>query len=635
MSLDDLNKELYNADLKTDPLRQHEQSLYDPTVSATASTSPFDQEEQWNRVQKGLTVQQKRNIWIGTGIFFLISLFVAGIFFYQWWQKNAFHQDRVSISFEGPAATDSTQLTKYVIHYTNNNRVTLKNAEIQLSYAENFQPIDNLNLRYLSPSASKIFIGDIKPMSEGEAELKGIFYAPMDYPVYLNAEIKFIPSNGVAELTMENKISVNITAAPVTLEVAAPQQVVDGDSMDYVITYKNLDVKAATNMQLRVDFPQGFQMSSSEPKSSEQNSYWYLGNIEAGQGGKIVIHGQIKGSSDEGKNIIASLGRMGDNEFVVFNKQEVITKMVSPVLAITQKVDNNTDGVVSAGDNLQYTITFQNTGSIGLRDAIVNAEIKSKILDFSKINVQGGSFDGSKNLITWKASDVPVLANIDPKAVGTVRFSIPVKSIIPIENELDKNLIISSVAKIDSPDIPTPLNSNKIIGSNKLDLKLASKVIFTTKGFYADEKLKNVGPIPMQVGKETTFTLHWSVINVSNDITDGKVVSALPTGVRWLGKTYPSGEKIVYNERTNQLIWDIGSVKAATGVFGAPLEAAFQVGVTPQANQVDQPLILVNNSIFTAKDTFVEREITLTNELKNTQLYEDQTVGFANGKVAK
>jgi hypothetical protein len=635
MSLDDLNKELYNADLNNAPLREHEQNSYNPGFSAANSASPFDQEQQWNRVQKGLTSEQKRNIWIGVGVFFLVVLTVAGIFFYQWWQKNAFHQDRVSISFEGPKETDSTQLTKYVIHYVNNNRVTLKNAEIQINYAENFQPIDNLNLRYLSPSASKIFIGDIKPMSEGQAELKGVFYAPRDYPVYLNAEIHFTPSNGLVELTMENKIGVNITAAPITLEVAAPQQAVDGDSLDYVITYKNLDVKAVSNMQLRLDFPLGFQMSSSEPRPSEKNSYWYLGNIEAGQGGKIVIHGQIKGGTDEGKSIVASLGRMGDNEFVVFNKQEVTTKMVSPMLAITQKVDNNTDGVVTAGENLQYTIAFENTGSIGLRDAIVTAEIKGKILDFSKINVQGGSYDGSTNLITWKASDVPALANIDPKSNGTVRFSIPVKSVIPIENELDKNLIISSVAKIDSPDIPTTINSNKIIGSNKLDLKLASKVIFNTKGFYTDDKLKNAGPIPMIVAQETTFTLHWTIINVSNDIVDGKIVSALPTGVHWLGKTYPSAEKITYNERTNQLIWDIGDVKAGTGVFGAPLEVAFQVGVTPQANQAGESVTLINGSVFTAKDSFVGRDIVLANELKNTQLYEDPTVGFVNGKVSK
>ncbi|MDD5396832.1 MAG: hypothetical protein PHW24_02105 [Candidatus Moranbacteria bacterium] len=636
MSLDDLNKELYNQNLDANVPRSHEQSAYDPTVVAGQGMSPFEQEQRWNQPQKGFTPSQKKKLWIGLGVLLFVLLSIAGGFFYQWWLKNAFHQDRVAISFEGPKEADSTQITKYIIHYSNNNRVTLRNAEIQLSYSENFQPTDNLNLKYLSPSASKIFIGDVKPMSEGQAELKGIFYAPKDFPVYLHGEIHFTPSNGTADLSMENQIGVRVTAAPVTLEVAAPQDAVDGDSLDYVINYKNIDVKAIANVQIRVDFPQGFQFGAAEPRPSEKESYWYLGSLQPDQSGKIVVHGQIKGSTDEGKNIIVSLGYVGnDNSFVVYNKQEIITRIVSPILAVSQKLEGKTDNVVDAGENLKYTITYQNTGTIGLRDAIISSEIKGNILDFSKINVANGSYDASTNLITWKASDVPGLANINPKAGGTVSFTIPVKSVIPIENKLDKNFVISSVAKIDSPDIPTAIGSNKIIGSNKLDLKLASKVLFDTRGYYTDAKIKNSGPIPMVAGAETTFTIHWLVVDVSNDISEAKVVSSLPAGVRWTGQVYPSNEKISYNDRTNQIVWDAGDVPAGSGVLNPAREVVFQVAVKPQINQINEPLMLVNKSIFTATDNFVDRSITLEGDQKNTQLYEDQTVGFANGKVAK
>lgn len=636
MPLNDLNRELYNPNSQDLAGRTHEQSTYDPTVNVGGSSSPFEQEQRWNQPEKGLSVSQKRKLWIGISIFLLIVLAIGGVFFYQWWTKNAFHQDRVSISFEGPKEADSTQPTKYIIHYTNNNRVTLKNAEIQLSYPENFQPNDNLNLKYLSPSASKIFIGDIKPMSSGQAELKGIFYAPKDFPVYLRGEIHFVPSNATTELSMENQIGVNITAAPAFLSVAAPQQAVNGDGLEYVINYKNLDVKSISEVQIRVDFPQGFEISSAQPKASEKDSYWYVGNLEANQGGKITVQGSIKGNAEDGKSIVVSLGHMGeDSKFVVYNKQEVITRIVSPILAVSQKLDGKDSGIVSAGELLKYSVTFQNTGAIGLRDAIITAEIKGNTLDFSKINVEKGAYDSAKNLIIWKASDVPELTNINPKAGGVVHFSIPVKTIIPIENKLDKNFVISSVAKIDSPDIPTPLDSNKIIGSNKLELRLASKVIFETKGYFNDEKIKNTGPIPMETGKETTFTLHWQVINVSNDITGTKVVSALPSGVRWTGKVYPSSEKISYNERTNQIIWDAGDIAAATGVLDLPREIIFQVGVVPQTNQIGNPIDLLNKSIFTASDTFVSQNITLGGDLKNTILYEDPAVSFANGKVAK
>jgi len=69
---------------------------------------------------------------------------------------------------------------------------------------------------------------------------------------------------------------------------------------------------------------------------------------------------------------------------VVFNKQEQDTGMVSPILTITQSLDNKDSNIINTGETLSYTISYKNTGSTGLRDAIVYAQIKGKILDFSK-----------------------------------------------------------------------------------------------------------------------------------------------------------------------------------------------------------------------------------------------------------
>jgi hypothetical protein len=381
-------------------------------------------------------------------------------------------------------------------------------------------------------------------------------------------------------------------------------------------------------------------MESAEPLASEKDSYWYIGNLENNQGGKIVIKGRLSGNNNASKAVIAQIGQAGsDGNFIVFSKQEANTQIVSPVLAISQTLDgrDGSDKVIRAGDVLKYTISYQNTGDVGLRDAIVTAEVKGKILDFSRLETNKGSYSSETGIITWKASDVPSLANIAAQGVGKISFSVPVKSIIPVENNLDKNFIVSSIAKIDSPDIPTPLDSNKVIGSNKLELRLASKVLFDTRAYYNDANMKNSGPIPMESGTETTFTVHWAVTNISNDLSETKIVSTLPSGVRWIGTVYPAEakEKISYDERTNQVVWDAGTVSAGVGIISAPQEIEFQVGVTPQTNQIGQALTLVNKSTLTAKDSFANINITADSVAKNTQLSEDPMVGYANGKVAK
>ena len=637
MPLNDLNQELYDPNSKDIVNRTHEQSDYTPVVNKADQASPFDPNEQWKQPQKGMSPTQKRNVWIAVSLFFAVVFLVGGAMFYSWWMKNAFHQDRVVVSFEGPKEADSIQNVKYIIHYQNNNRVTLKNAEIQLSYSENFQPVDNLNLKFLSTSASKIFLGDIKPMTVGQIELKGVFYAPKDSPVFIKGELHFVPSNGTSELVMDDQIGVNITSAPVVMNVSAPQQVVDGDTLEYAIDYKNLDTKNLPNVQVRIDFPDGFQMVSSLPRPSEKDSYWYVGGLDANQGGKINIQGKMNGNTNDAKNTIISLGSLDqDGNFIVYNKQEINMRLVAPVLAITQKISDKIDNIVKPGELLKYVISYQNKSEIGMRDSIITVDINSSILDFSKITVDNkGFYDAAKGTITWKAADLPSLAIIAPGTGGNVSFTVPIKAIIPVVGKTDKNFVISSLAKIDSPDIPTPINSNKIIGSNKLELKLASKVLFDTTGFFNDSKIKNSGAMPMVVGSETTFTMHWQVTNISNDISKVNVTSALPSGVRWTGQIYPANEKITYNERTNQIVWDAGDILAGTGLLTPPREVAFQVGITPEINQAGSSVVLLTKSIFTAKDLFAGQDVILASDQKTTNLPEDPSVGYANGKVLK
>lgn len=637
MSLNDLNRELYKTDSDVISARTREASEYDPTSSGAGQSNPFYQEEMWQREKKEIVVSRRKKILIIVGVVLLtLSLTIGAVYSYRWWQKNAFHQDRVEVYFEGPREADSMQQTKYVIRYKNNNRVSLKNAELQLTYSENFQPTDNTNLKIFSPSSGKISVGDIGPMQEGSVELKGIFYAPEDFPLFLKATLGFVPSNGTDTLSMESQISIKITAAPVILDLSVPEQIANGDQVEYLISYKNLDIRSIGDLQINIDFPPGFKMHSADPQPSEKESNWYVGNLEPDQEGKITIRGSLSGDDGENKDVVVSLGHEGsEGNLVVFNRRQANTLVIAPVLNIMQKLRDKEGDIIYPGDILKYTIFYQNTGDTGLRDAIITAEIKGKILEFSKIDPGKGSFDGSSSTITWKASDVPGLSNIDPKQGGEVNFSIPVKNMIPVDSSQDKNFIVTSIAKIDSPDIPTPIDSNKIIGSNTLELKLASKVIFETTAFYNDDKIKNTGPIPMETNRETTFSVHWSVANVSNNLSGAKIVSSLPSGVKWTGQVYPAGEKITYDARTNDVTWDIGDIPANTGILGPVREVVFQVGVIPQINQIGQTLTLVNKSIFTAKDIFTGANALKSCEPKSTQLPKDSGVGYANAKVVK
>lgn len=635
MALEDLNKQLYDENSAQLAQRTHATDEFNPAFG-TSGENPFAKEEQWERYQKKMDAKGKRKLWIWLGVVLACIFLIGGVVWYRIAQNRAFFEDRVELNFQGPKEADSTQPVKYVINFANNNAVTLKNVEIVLTYPENFQPTNNVNLKILNSTSSRFSLeNDIKPRSSGSVELNGVFYAPKDFPVYLRAEMKYTPSNGKTEFVLKNQISVNIASSPVALDVTAPDQVSDGDLVEYVIDFKNPDTRALKDIKIRAEYPEGFEFLGAQPVASEKENVWYVGVLDSQQGGKIQIKGIQHGLKDEIKPFKVSLGYMGkDNNFIVYSQKGKDIKIGVPMLSITQTLQGTTSNIIKAGDTLTYVIKYKNNGDIGLRDAVVSAQIESSVLDFNKLTVEKGFFNGEKNTITWRAAEVPSLANIEPQATGELRFSVPVKNMISVQNENDKNFTVTSVAKIDSPDIPTPIGSNKIIGSNRLNLKLKSKIFLDAAGFYKDEKIPNTGPIPPKVGNFTTYVLHLTVASINNDLNGVKVVTSLPAGVEWTGKTYPEGANFTYNARTKELIWDVGEVRAGAGARLPKNELIFQVGIKPQINQVGQFFKLLNKITLTGKDVFTGENVTLENAGKDSQIREDSSVGPDGYKIS-
>lgn len=628
MSLEELNKELYDPDSESElEKRVHGENRFNPEFSHGANSEEFQKKEEWIKEKRGLSDSQKKAIKItlwAIGAIALLGIILVVVFEIK---QSAFSEEKVLVNIEGPSVIDSTQLVQYVIHYKNDNRVDLKDASILLNHSENFQPESATNLQTVNAGNSKIHIGTIKSRSQGEIILKGRFYAPKDYVVYLRSRLDYTPSNFNSMFQVQSQIGVNVKTSPIFLEVTAPLEAASGNDVEYLIDYKNQSSRSFSDVRIKVEYPDRFQFTSGNPRPSEGNNFWYIGNLGPDEGGKIKVLGTTQGSRNEGKIVKAYIGSPGDDgQFVVYTQNEKMTKIVASPLSITQSVNGLKNLTANAGEILNYSLNYRNEGEIGLRDIIIVLEVKTSILDFSRLKLGKGSYDSAKGTITWKASDFPQLSNLAPGQGGEIQFSVPMLDRIPVKSENDKDFSVITVAKIDSPDIPTPVQSNKIIASNTLELKLNSKVVLETSGYYYDAVIANFGPIPPQVGKETSYVIHWQITNVSNDIGDVKVVSSLPTGIKWMGKIYPEDVKITYNERTNQIVWEVGKIKNGAGILEPKKEISFQISVVPQVNQKEQAIRLLNSSFLESKDLFTGEQLKYETKEKTTMLPEDPQV---------
>lgn len=615
-----------------------------PFAAASLEEDLEKKKEVW--VQEQEVKKEKRNQLIKKiAIIFCVILAVVGIVWLALYiRKSAFSEDQVRVSISGPEKVKSGEIASFEISYQNLNRASLSSAVVYINYSENFKPSGNLQFESEGPSTSKFNIGNIAAKSDGKVELQGKFFGPQDALVYMEVRIEYKPSTFNSIFSAKAGSSVFISSSPIQLETSGSQNAAPGNAVSYTVTYRNTGQEDFNDLKIKADFPAGFSFSNSEPlpastrgEPAQGNNIWYVGTLAAGQAGQVKINGIMSGAKDEEKKLKFYAGEIGaDNQFISYGETQSTTKIIGSPLVLSETVNDKKENVfVNASDSLIFKINYKNTGSIGLRDVVLTVEASNPILDYSWIDMRNsrGEFDPEKKIITFRSSEVSEFKTLAPSAQGEISFSIPVKDIIPVSGPNDKKFSFSAIARMDSPDIPTVEGSNKIVASNAVDVKLNSKLIANVEGFYNDADIVNSGPLPLKVGQKSTFTLHMKAANVSNDVTDAKIVMTLAPGAKWENNFLPRDATVSFNDRSNELVWDIGNLPAGTGIITNPKELVFQIGITPSQNQVGNFAALLSKTVFSAKDTFTGQSLEAKLGEKNTNLTEDLGVG-ETGKVS-
>ena len=627
MGLQDLNENLYDRDFNKKSIDTQYGNQSD------AGTKDF-QSQAWGEkaipsiqtIDESIHKKRKR-ILIALGVAGIVVL-VLGAFFVR---NMLFADTKVSLVIDGPKSVASAESVTFSLQYSNDNWVALHDAEIILSYPDNFRPDaekdwDVAGKRVIIP------LGDISSRSTARVNVTGKFFGSKGDLLYLDAVLRYSPSQMSEVFSHDTRFGVEISTSPIGLEMSSPRMVATGDTVEYLIDYENQSDEEFSNVRIKAEYPDSFRFVSADPTPSEGDTVWYVGDLLGKTRGKIRVTGTLSGERDEAKLVKFSIGYLqGNGDFLAYNTVEQLTKITASPLAVTQSVNGSRDVTTTLGSLLTYKIAYKNEGNIGFRDAIVTFDFDTSVLDFSRIQKQNGYFDAEKNRLIWRASDIEALAVLDPGESGEITFSIPV--VTEVSNVPGKHFGIRTVAKVDSPDVPTPAGSNKIIASNMLNVRLNSAIDFVVKGRYYDASVENSGPIPPKVGMQTTYVLTLKLTSSFNDLSAAKVVASLPSGVRFTGKISPDSETVTFNSRTNELVWEIGNFSA--GAQEANREVSVQVSVIPEPSDVDKEVRLMNRAIFSARDTFTGEELKREQGEKTTALPEDTKMTSSGYQVKK
>ncbi|MFC1617766.1 hypothetical protein ACFL2B_00630 [Patescibacteria group bacterium] len=579
---------------------------------------PLHQEIKTSRVN----FLKSKKFWIIIGA--IVAAVVLLFVFVFGEQAGTYSGDKVFLEIDGTQTIESGGEVSYRINCINKEEVDLNNVEVELLFPDTF----SFTSSTLEKESNTLWqIGNIEAEHSVDFEVKGTLAGKADELKTLNGAMRFSPVGIGSDFAVESEFSTVIAAGDLNLSIDAPDTTQIGGDVEYFVRYENKGEKTAQNLFLKMSYPEGFAFKSAEPSSTEGNSTWKLPALKAGAKGEVLIKGNLDGVNDETKRVTAELGSQNDDgEFFSQISKEDTTRIVESAESVTATIDGQTEIIADTGEEFEVLITYQNQGSVALKNAIIEFDLNPDIINFEKLAIPGGSYSEGK--ITWNSSGVPELALIQPNDGGEIEFRLAIKdrTQLPINAITDKNFKIDGQAVLIGGE-------GERVQATPLVIKLNSFLTIIPQGLYYNQYAGEpigTGPMPPRVGEKTTYRITWSVENLANDIDNAIVSVVLAPGVKWENNDRVShGQELTYEPKSGKISWNIGKVPANTGTFSEKMTASFDISITPGEDKIGKEVPLLQESTYEGEDAFTGVELKgdaagFSTELPDDKFAEDQ-----------
>ncbi len=601
MALQDIEKDLQQRDSQLKN-RQRKATPYDVWSSDIAGAQEQVVPSTWQKITDQLGPTRAKALLIGVIGLTVVTAIMVTVVLVVRYQQGFFRNENVSIVVEAPASVASTALTEVVFTVRNDNRAALVNADIAVQFGSYFVPVDGQeHFHREGTGGGTIAVGTIVGGGTSTVSLAGYFNGPRGAMADVSGVVRYVPDGTTVRYETMGRSATMITQSPLTIDVNAPNDVANGNLVDIGFVVHNTSTEDMHDLALTIELPQGFSVVNTVP-APNHGFVWMLNTVPAR--GEVVVRLRGTVSGDVGaSHMFRAIARSSKDQSVIFAQTDYTPRMIQSPLMLAQAVDGR-EGIAYAGEHLTYRITYHNIGGTPLRDAIVRVRLDARALDLSQLKlINGGDYHPDDHSITWKASDVPGLKLLAPNDQGTVAFSVPVVAQLPVESEKDFHYTVSTVASIDSPDVPSAIRENKTILSSVLTVPIGAKVLPTTELTYKE------GAMPLRVGQSTTYNLTFSVGSVNNDLAQVRMILPLPTHMTFHSA---SGEGVVFNERTNEVVWNVGTIAHGAGVVSPAPEMTVTLSLVPSIDQRGGiPPVVVNAYAITGVDTFINKPFSL------------------------
>lgn len=568
-------------------------------------------------------------------IFFVLAMAYVGyvIFF----GNNTVSNDNIDITVVGNTYTSGGDELPLVVGIENRNKSPLQLVDLVVEYPKSSSGDLSANTERLRDSIGTIASGETKNDS-----VKVILFGEQGSirPVKISIEYRVDGSNAI--FVKEKEYDVTINSTPVDLSVDAPTEISPNQDITLNVKATLNATRMAPNMLLRVDYPLGFQFTSSKPSPSYGNNVWNLGDLPPGGTSSISISGKMIDVFDgEEKTFRVWTGTQSTSDKslidVVFNSQQQTVTVKKPFIAAQIYVNGayQHEYTTDSKSSVPVEIRFANNLDTKINDLQIVATISGNAVDRKSITAQQGFYNSSDNTITWSKSSQSSFAEVNPGDAGSVFFNVSPLSLFAGSAGFLASPSINIDVSISGKQPQDGNTTNVLSNTDSKTIKITSDMGFANKALFYAGAFTNKGLIPPKAEKATTYTIVWTLSNSSNNISKAQVHATLPSWVDFTNAISPSTEDLNYNSGTKEIVWNVGNIPKGAGITGAGKEVSFQISFTPSLSQVGTQPLIINRAVLTGHDDFANVDLTVNKDSLNTDLINDSAFPASGGRVVE
>lgn len=553
-------------------------------------------------------------------IFFLLSLVVAGYFFY--FGSNSVSVDKITIDIVGPTTIAGGDTVPLSITITNKNPVAVENAIIEITFPEGTRSAANV----LTPYPR--YIENLGNLGSGETvtrSVKAAVFGGAGQTLVLPVTFSFGTTNSNAIFEKKSSYPLAISSTPLSVSVDSLTETVSGEPITFMLTVRSNATVPLANVVLSVPSPFGFSVTSSSIPLSD--SVLFIGTLLPGASKQVTLTGKLSGQNNEQRVFHFTVGTAKspqDHELsVAYMTQDATVSIAAPFITTTLALNGDTSKnvVITPGSPQSVTLSYSNTLSTTVTNASIVVTVSGSAIDYDSIQTTNGFYNSMDHTVVFSRETDPALASLAPGAsgIGTFTFlTLPVGMLTPTVT-----LALSvSGTRVGQSNVPEQVTVSAVKTA-----KVATTAVLSAFSSHTTGPFGSSGPIPPRANQATTYTVVWNVQNKGSAIAGGTVSATLPSYISYTEKTSGAGS-FSYDDVSRTVTWNVGDLAQ-----GASTQGLFQVSLTPSTSQRGGVVSLTNEAAFSGHDRFAGVTVTAGTESVTTETKGDMGYVSGNGIV--